>query len=85
MDARAWALGRRVLGGLVAARAELAATAALLGGWASLTAGVAALTTPHVWPISIGLLLLSLCGWKFLATLVTHGLYVLTREERRDG
>jgi hypothetical protein len=28
-----------------------------------------------------GLLLISLCGWKFLRTIVADGLYVLTRND----
>jgi len=60
-------------------RAELLVSIALLAGWALLTWGVAELTTRYAWHISAGLLLLSLCGWRFLKTLVMRGLYVLSQ------
>ena len=59
---------------------ELLVAVAILGGWALLTWGIARLVVPEVWPISGGLLLLSLAGWKFCWTLVREGLYVLTRK-----
>lgn len=64
---------------------ELAVTVAALSGWALVTAGVATLL-PHqasraLWLSSTGLLLVSLCGWRFVATIVTTGLYVLTRKQ----
>ena len=65
------------------ARAEILLSLALLCGWALLTWGIVLLTTPKVWPISGGLLLLSVCGWRLLWTVFSHGLYSLTREERR--
>lgn len=58
---------------------EALAGLALLGGWALVTYGVAELTVPEAWPISGGLLLLSLFGWGFLRTVCTEGLYVLSR------
>lgn len=62
---------------------EIAVTAAALVGWALVTAGIATII-PHyaraIWFASAGLLLLSLCGWKFLGTIITTGLYVLTRK-----
>ena len=68
--------------------AELLVAAALLVGWAALTIGARALTwgraTAAVWPLSIGLLLCSLCGWRFLAKLAGQGLYALTRDEPRE-
>lgn len=65
-------------------RAEILLSVALLGGWALVTYGIAALSTPLAWPISGGFLLLSLCGWRFLGTLFLRGLYDLTREDT-DG
>lgn len=65
-----------------AVRAELLTSAALLAGWALLTWGVALLTSPKVWPLSAGLLLLSLCGWRFLGAIAWAGLYTLTRGRR---
>lgn len=66
-------------GVVVSVRAELAVTAAVIGGWLLLTYGVASLTAPIAWAFSGGLLLLSLCGWRFLWRLVRDGLYELTR------
>lgn len=60
-------------------RAELAVCAAVMAGWCLVTHGIASLTTPKVWPISIGLFLLLACGWRFLWQIATHGLYTLTR------
>jgi hypothetical protein len=60
-------------------RAELLQALALLAGWLLVTFGLVELTTPKVWPLSIGLLLLSLCGWKWLASLFGHGLYTLVQ------
>jgi hypothetical protein len=82
MLTRPMAVGGRAAHALWRVRAELAVSAALLGGWAACTAGVAALTAPAAWPISAGLLLLSLCGWRFLGRIARDGLYVLTREDR---
>lgn len=63
--------------------AEAGTGAALVAGWALVTLGVARYLDPAVvWPVSIGLLLLSLCGWGFLLELFTEGLYVLSRGRR---
>lgn len=62
--------------------AELAAALALLAGWTLLTWGVAALTVWQVWPISAGLFLVSLFGWRFFYTMARDGLYALTREKK---
>lgn len=63
-----------------AARAEFLVASAALGGWASITLAIARIGAPDiVWPLSIGLALLSICGWSWLRTLVTLGLYTLTR------
>ena len=64
-------------------RAELSLSIALLAGWFLLTWGIVLLTTPKVWPLSAGVLLLSLCGWRLLWTVCSQGLYSLTREEQR--
>ena len=66
-------------------RDELLLTLAILGGWALLTWGVVLFTTPKVWPLSGGLLLLSCAGWRMLWTVASYGLYGLTREVKRDG
>ncbi len=64
--------------------AEIAISLAALSGWALLTASLASLL-PHagshaLWLASTGLLLVSLCGWKFLRKMATDGLYALTRK-----
>jgi hypothetical protein len=68
-----------------ALRAELLVAACFLAGWALVTVGIAAYTSPRVWPLSLGLLLLSLCGWKWLWSFVGVGLYTLIEQERKDG
>lgn len=54
---------------------------AALAGWALLTWAVAALVSAWAWPISGGLLLLSLTGWRLIAVVVWEGLYALTRDD----
>lgn len=67
-------------------RAELAVAGCVVGGWASVTLAVARIGAASiVWPLSIGLALLSLCGWTPLRHLVTVGLYALTQKEGRRG
>jgi hypothetical protein len=65
------------------ARAEILLTLAMLSGWSLLTYGIVQLTTPKVWPLSGGLLLLACCGWRMLWTIASYGLYGLTREQKR--
>jgi hypothetical protein len=64
---------------------EILTAGAFVGGWALLTAGVAALTSSLAWLFSGGLLLISLGGWKLLWKLATSGLYALTRAPGRDA
>lgn len=61
-------------------KAEWATALVLLAGWLLLTAGVAYLTAPVVWLFSLGILCLSLGGWRLLATIVWAGMYDLTRD-----
>jgi hypothetical protein len=62
---------------------EIAVATAALTGWLLTTAGAAALLSSRgaraLWLVSGGLLLISLCGWKFLRAIVVNGLYALTR------
>lgn len=58
---------------------------AFLGGWLLFTHGVVLYTSPRVWPISTGLLLLSLCGWTWIRNFLGTGLYSLNEAERKDG
>lgn len=61
----------------------LTALAALLG-WFLLTWVAASLISPWAWPASGGLLLLSICGWRFLAVIAWRGLYDLSRDPGGD-
>lgn len=65
-------------------RAELLLTVAFLSGWLLLTQALVAMVPAHipVWRLSAGLLLLSLCGWKFLGLYFWIGLYTATRKRR---
>lgn len=63
-----------------AARAEILTALAFVAGWMLVTAGIARLTSPVAWYFSLGLLSLSLGGWKLLAQFVWNGLYALTRD-----
>lgn len=62
---------------------EMLNATTILGGWALLTWGIADLVGVwQVWPLSGGLLLLSLAGWGHLRVLFGAGLYTLTRNDR---
>jgi hypothetical protein len=52
---------------------------AILAGWALVTWGAASLLVWQVWPLSAGLLCLSLAGWGHLRVVFTVGLYTLKR------
>ena len=61
---------------------ETLLASAILLGWGLLTWGLIALA--HVWqlwPLSAGLLVLSLCGWRLLAVIAWQGLYTLSADE----
>lgn len=64
-------------------RAEILTATGLIGGWLLVTWGLPAITSWKVWPISIGILLLSAAGWEFILNLARKGLYHLSREENR--
>ena len=64
---------------------EVLTALAFLGGWALLTLGVVALTSPLAWLFSGGLLAISLGGWKLFYVFVRDGLYVLTKAGKRRG
>lgn len=63
---------------------EILVSLGALAGWGLLTWGAVDLTAPVAWKLSAGLLLLSLCGWRFLGVLASQGLYTLSREEGAD-
>jgi hypothetical protein len=65
--------------------AELLTAAAFLAGWLLVTWGVASLTVWQVWPVSLGLLLISAGGWKVLAQLVAHGLHPVPGQPKKGG
>lgn len=62
---------------------ELLLALVILSGWGLVAWGVALLTTPKVWPLFAGVLLLSCAGWRLLWSIATHGFYALTREDGR--
>lgn len=63
------------------ALAEILVATAAIAGWLAFSSAIAQIAPPGiVWRASVGFLLLSLCGWKFLYTLAREGLYALTRE-----
>lgn len=72
---------------LVAHRAELLTALTWVAGYALVGAGIGALVTAQwvraVYAILAGLLLISLGGWRLLWTVATHGLYTLTRGDRK--
>jgi hypothetical protein len=65
---------------LRASLAEILTALTFVVGWLLITAGVAHLTSPVAWYFSLGLLALSLGGWKLLGQFVWNGLYALTRD-----
>ena len=58
----------------------------ILCGWALITFGIASLLVWQVWPISLGLLILSMVGWGHMRKLAVKGLYELSldRPKRRE-
>ena len=71
----------RAVSPLKAAQAEVLTALCFVAGWLLVTLGLAHLARPDVvWPLSLGLLGFSLGGWKLLYTLVSDGLYALTRK-----
>lgn len=61
--------------------AEILTALAALCGLLLLTYAVAELTGALAWPVSGGLLLLSLCGWRLVAVVAWQGLYMLSRDD----
>ena len=55
----------------------------ILSGWGVVTFGLASLLVWEVWPISLGLLVLSMVGWGHLKRLFGKGLYELSREPHK--
>jgi hypothetical protein len=53
---------------------------AIVGGWAALTHGIASMTVPEVWWISLGLFGFSAAGWGHLRVLASAGVYALRRK-----
>lgn len=64
--------------------AEVCVAASLVAGWMLVTWAIASFSrTWQVWPLSAGLFLLSLFGWRYLWVMSRDGLYTLTREPKR--
>ena len=80
---RRLALAWRVLGALP--WAEAAQAVLIAGGWWLITWGVASLLVWQIWPISGGILLLSIAGWAHLTTLFSAGVYALSRSTSKRG
>jgi uncharacterized membrane protein YsdA (DUF1294 family) len=69
-----------------ARREEALLVAALLGGWMLVTYGIAGYFRARiVWPMSIGLLLLTASGWSVIASIASKGLYVAHRAAKRKA
>ena len=79
------AIVSRIVARTWAVRAQLLHVLAIVGGWALVTAGVAALLVPEVWLISGGLFLLSLAGWGHLWRVFSLGLFKLAKLDRQRG
>lgn len=64
---------------------EILFAVAALAGWAALTVGVRVVThgAPAVWPLAIGVLLMSACGWGLLGKLAYRGVYVVWRQSKK--
>jgi hypothetical protein len=67
-------------------RAEILTAMAWLLGWALVTWGGGSIVRGEyeaaVWRVSLGLILVSLGGWRLLYVVVRDGLYTLTRDDR---
>ncbi len=66
-------------------RSDLLQWGAIAGGWAGVTEGIAPVISRlglEVWPLSGGLFLLSLAGWKYLRNLFTTGVYTFVRSKK---
>ena len=48
-------------------------------GWACIAWALALLLGAWVWPLALGLLLLSAAGWRLVGRVARDGLYTLTR------
>lgn len=65
-------------------RAELLLACSMIGGWLLVTYALTAIARPRiVWPMSMGLLLLSASGWKLIGEIATKGCYVLNVRAKR--
>ncbi|MDT8442437.1 MAG: hypothetical protein RQ723_12365 [Desulfuromonadales bacterium] len=62
-------------------RRDLVQWSCYLGAWACVTWGAASLTTPWLWPISFGVLvLMPVGGYRVAGILIMRGIVPLTRE-----
>ena len=79
---RTWS--RAALRWLAPRWAALATGATGLLAWACLTSAAAIAFGGVTWRVSVGLLCLSLFGWKFAFVIARDGVYTLTRPKRGD-
>lgn len=83
---RPYTLPKQRVARLRAFVAEWYSAALAAGGWACLTAGIAALTSPLAWLFSAGLLLLLLVGLRPLGVVFVEGLDSLSgRKPKPDA
>ncbi len=54
---------------------------AIVVGWALVTFGLASLWRWELWPLSFGVLTLSIVGWRYLGEIFWKGLYTLSRKD----
>jgi hypothetical protein len=77
-------VGARVAAALVRAFLALSAWAtelSLVVGWLLITAGIARLTSSVAWYFSLGLLAISLGGWKVVIGIAWHGVDGLDEQQ----
>ena len=67
------------------AGAEVLTGLSILMGWALLTYTAASLVSMWAYPVSVGLLLLGLAGFRLIATILWEGLYSLSRDDEEEG
>lgn len=67
---------------LFGVQAEILDALAIVVGWCALTYGLASVFEMwELYPISLGLFLLSIVGWGHLRKIFTVGLYTLSRDD----
>ena len=62
---------------------EAMQSVAIVTGWSLVTFGIASLWRWEAWPLSFGVLILSLVGWSHLRHVFGEGLYALSRPDSK--